>query len=99
MENTAYSITTVLRSFMGGLVLASFLAGRFIDRRSDPIRVFTFMEGKIAVYCFVLPWLIQSVEPLSRSFSRTPTPPWNHIGGDPVQLQQTANAAFMKPPC
>ena len=66
MGNTAYSITTVLCAFMGGLALGSFLGGRFIDRRTDPLRVFAFLEGTIAVYCFVLPWLIQSVEPLYR---------------------------------
>ena len=66
MGNTAYSITTVLCAFMGGLALGSFLAGRFIDRRTDPLRVFAFLEGTIALYCFMLPWLIQSVEPLYR---------------------------------
>ena len=66
MGNTAYSITTVLCAFMGGLALGSFLAGRVIDRRTDPLRVFAFLEGTIALYCFMLPWLIQSVEPLYR---------------------------------
>jgi spermidine synthase len=66
MGNTAFSITTVLCAFMGGLALGSFLGGRFIDRRKDPLRVFAFLEGTIALYCFLLPWLIQGVEPLYR---------------------------------
>lgn len=66
MGNTAFSITTVLSAFMGGLALGSFLGGRFIDRRKDPLRVFAFLEGTIALYCFLLPWLIQSMEPLYR---------------------------------
>lgn len=66
MGNTAFSITTVLCAFMGGLALGSFLGGRLIDRRTDPLRVFAFLEGTIALYCFLLPWLIQSVEPIYR---------------------------------
>jgi spermidine synthase len=66
MGNTAFSITTVLCAFMGGLALGSFLGGRFIDRRKDPLRVFAFLEGTIAVYCLFLPWLIQGVEPIYR---------------------------------
>jgi len=66
MGNTAFSITTVLCAFMGGLALGSFLGGRFIDRRKDPLRVFAFLEGSIAVYCFLLPWLIQGAEPIYR---------------------------------
>jgi spermidine synthase len=66
MGNTAFSITTVLCAFMGGLALGSFLGGRFIDRRTDPLRVFAFLEGTIALYCSLLPWLIQGAEPLYR---------------------------------
>ncbi len=66
MGNTAFSITTVLCAFMGGLALGSFLGGRIVDRRSDPLRLFAFLEGTIAVYCFFLPWLIQGAEPVYR---------------------------------
>ena len=37
--NTVFSITTVLTAFMGGLALGSFLAGRFIDKIRDPLRM------------------------------------------------------------
>ena len=66
MGNTAFSITTVLCAFMGGLALGSFIGGRFIDRRKDPLRVFALLEGTIALYCFLLPWLIQGAEPIYR---------------------------------
>lgn len=66
MGNTAFSITTVLCAFMGGLALGSFLGGRFIDRRNDPLRVFALLEGTIALYCLLLPWLIQGAEPIYR---------------------------------
>ena len=64
MGNTTYSITTVLTAFMGGLALGSYLGGRIIDRRNDPLRIFAILEGCIAIYCFLLPFLIQSTEPV-----------------------------------
>jgi spermidine synthase len=66
MGNTTFSITTVLCAFMGGLALGSYLGGRFIDRRKDSLRIFALLEGTIAVYCFMLPWLIQGTEPIYR---------------------------------
>jgi spermidine synthase len=66
MGNTTFSITTVLCAFMGGLALGSYVGGRIIDRRADPLRVFAFLEGTIALYCFFLPWLIAGTEPLYR---------------------------------
>ena len=68
MGNTVYSITTVLCAFMGGLALGSFVGGRIIDRRSDPLRVFAILEGIIALYCLALPWLINGAEPVYRFF-------------------------------
>src|SRR3954447_23253261 len=37
---TAYAISTVIASFMGGLALGSYFAGRYIDRRRDPLRIY-----------------------------------------------------------
>jgi spermidine synthase len=64
MGNTTFSITTVLCAFMGGLALGSYLGGRIIDRRNDPLRVFAIMEGAIALYCVVLPNLIDAMQPI-----------------------------------
>jgi spermidine synthase len=66
MGNTTFAITTVLCVFMGGLALGSYLGGRIVDRRADPLRVFALLEGTIGLYCFQLPWLIDAVEPLYR---------------------------------
>lgn len=66
MGNTTFSITTVLCAFMGGLALGSYLGGRFIDRRHDPLRIFAFLEGSIGIYCMLLPWLINGAEPIYR---------------------------------
>ncbi|MBN2539821.1 MAG: fused MFS/spermidine synthase, partial [Deltaproteobacteria bacterium] len=66
MGNTIFSITTVLCAFMGGLALGSYLGGRFIDKRKDPLRIFAILEGTVALYCFFLPWLIPAAEPIYR---------------------------------
>ncbi len=66
MGNTTLAIATVLSVFMAGLALGSFIGGRIIDRRSDPLRVLAFLEGTIAVYCLLLPWLIDVSQPVYR---------------------------------
>jgi len=66
MGNTTFSMTTVLCAFMGGLALGSYLGGRFVDRRNDPLRVFAILEGSIGIYCMLLPWIIHGTEPIYR---------------------------------
>ncbi len=64
--NTVFSITTVLASFMGGLALGSFLAGRLIDRVKDPLKTYGLLEGAIGAYALLLPVLLAGTEPLFR---------------------------------
>ncbi|MEE9610175.1 MAG: fused MFS/spermidine synthase, partial [Desulfatiglandales bacterium] len=64
--NTIFSITTVLTAFMGGLALGSFLAGRFIDKIKDPLRIYGILEGGIGAYALLLPLFIAGTEPLFR---------------------------------
>ena len=64
--NTVFSITTVLASFMGGLALGSFLAGRLIDKIKDPLRTYGLLEGAIGAYALLLPVLLAGTEPLFR---------------------------------
>ncbi|MGA1791823.1 MAG: fused MFS/spermidine synthase [bacterium] len=66
MGNTIFSITTVLCAFMGGLALGSFLGGRIIDRRNDPLRIFALLEGAIGIYSLFLPLFISATEILYR---------------------------------
>ena len=77
MGNTTFTITTVLCAFMGGLALGSYWGGRIIDRRNDPLRVFAILECTIAIYCLILPLLIDIAEPLYRivyqSYQQTQT--------------------------
>ena len=62
--NTHYAITTVLTAFMGGLALGSYLGGRFIDRKNNPLIVYAILEAVIGVYCFFVPHLVAWVSPL-----------------------------------
>ncbi len=66
MGNTVFAVTTVLTSFMGGLALGSFLAGRFVDKSTDPLRIYGILELLIGIYAIVLPVLIGGTEPLFR---------------------------------
>ncbi|MBI2877502.1 MAG: fused MFS/spermidine synthase, partial [Candidatus Tectomicrobia bacterium] len=64
--NTVFSVTTVLTAFMGGLALGSYLAGRLIDRRYNPLKAYGWLEGAIGLYCLLIPWLIEALVPLYR---------------------------------
>jgi len=69
--NTVFATATVLTSFMAGLALGSYLAGRYADRISRSLRVYAFMGMGIGIYCFFIPRLIELIErvylPLQRS--------------------------------
>ena len=64
MGNTHYSVTTVLTVFMAGLALGSFLGGRLIDIKGNPLIVYAVLEAGIGIYCFLVPHLIEAVLPL-----------------------------------
>lgn len=66
MGNTVYSLTVVLTAFMGGLALGSYLAGRWIDRKGDPLRVYAFLEAAIGVFCLAMPAIVNAEQPLFR---------------------------------
>ncbi|HKY31821.1 MAG TPA: fused MFS/spermidine synthase, partial [Candidatus Polarisedimenticolia bacterium] len=64
--STQFAVSTILTAFMGGLALGSFLFGRLIDRRGDPIRVYAVLEAGIGLYALAVPWLFDALIPLSR---------------------------------
>jgi spermidine synthase len=67
MGASVYSITTVLTVYMAGLALGSFLAGRFVDKRSDTLRIYGLLEGAIGVYCLLIPIIIAATMPIYRA--------------------------------
>lgn len=64
LGNTHYSVATVLTTFMAGLALGSYLGGRLVDRRGDPLVMYALLEGIIGIYCLLIPHLIDLALPL-----------------------------------
>jgi spermidine synthase len=55
---TAFAVSTVLVSFMGGMALGAYLLGERVDRSARPLRIFAFLEAGIGAYALVLPVLL-----------------------------------------
>jgi spermidine synthase len=64
MGNTHYSVSTVLTAFMGGLALGSYVGGRLIDRKFNPLTAYALLEAGIGLYCLLIPSLIDFVFPV-----------------------------------
>ena len=56
---SAFAISTVLASYMGGLALGSFLSGRYIDRHPRPLVVYGVLEAGIGAYALAVPLLFR----------------------------------------
>jgi spermidine synthase len=62
---TAYASSVVLSTFMGGLALGSWWAGRRADRwHRHPLQNYAVLELAITGYAAAIPWLLASVTPL-----------------------------------
>jgi len=55
---TAFAVSTVLVSFMGGMALGAYLLGSRVDRAARPLRVFAMLEAGIGAYALILPLLL-----------------------------------------
>jgi spermidine synthase len=55
--NTTTSISIVLGSFMLGLALGSWIAGRLLSRLNNPMRAYAYMELGIGIFAFCFPLL------------------------------------------
>jgi spermidine synthase len=64
--STTLAISTVLVSFMGGLGLGSFLAGRLADRLKNPVRTYAAIEAAIGCYALLVPLIIGGYPALNR---------------------------------
>src|SRR2546427_9123828 len=66
--NTAYAVSTVLASFLGGLALGAFVLGRWLDRRAPSLRFYGGPALLIGVFFLFFPtlfwWLTGSSVPL-----------------------------------
>ncbi len=61
---TMYATAIVVAAFMAGLSVGSLLASRFIDRRSDPLRIYAVLELLVAGTVLLIPHLFSASVPL-----------------------------------
>ncbi len=54
---STYSTTIILASFMGGLALGSYFFGKFIDKFSQPLKIYAVLEVGIGLFALTTPWL------------------------------------------
>lgn len=64
--STTLAVSTVLTSFMGGLGLGSYLAGKVADRVKDPVRAYAVAEAAIGAYALLVPLVIGWYPSLNR---------------------------------
>lgn len=53
--STTYAVTSVISAFMGGLAIGSFVIGRYIEKKQNPILVYAFLEIGIAITALLTP--------------------------------------------
>ena len=66
---TAFAVSTVLVSFMGGMAVGAALLGGLADRVRRPLRMFALLEAGIGLYALLLPLLLRGTDLAHRSLS------------------------------
>jgi spermidine synthase len=61
---SVFATTTVLATFMGGLALGAFIAGKWADRIRNPLVGYVCIELAVAAYAFLTPRIFTALEPL-----------------------------------
>jgi len=65
--STQFATSTILSTFMGGLALGAFLAGRWTGgTRIPPLRLYGLLELGIGLYALAVPFLFSSLTPIYR---------------------------------
>ena len=63
--STQFATSTILSTFMGGLALGAFVAGRRITRsRVAPLKVYGLLEAGIGLYALIVPFLFRVLSPV-----------------------------------
>jgi spermidine synthase len=66
--STTFAVSTILTAYMGGLALGSFLAGQYIDRSANPLRVYGLLEIGIGLYGLAIAWIFSGLVPVYKVF-------------------------------
>jgi len=67
---TIFAASAVLAAFMGGLALGSHLAGRWIDRLHNPVRVYALLEAGIGLSALLVLFGLPAIEPAYVALAR-----------------------------
>jgi spermidine synthase len=66
--STQFAASTILSTFMAGLALGAFIAGRWLGRtRMRPLRVYGLLEIGIGIYALIVPFLFDQLSPIYRA--------------------------------
>ena len=78
--NTVFASSTVLAVFMAGLALGSYAFGAAIDKRTNVLQIYGYLEMGIGLYALLLPLLLSGATPLYIWFYRTFGPGHSELG-------------------
>ncbi len=85
--STQFATSTILSTFMGGLALGAFVAGRWLGRSSSPpLRIYGWLEIGIGLYALTVPFLFASLSPIYRAL-------WNAGASESFTLLSLAKFA------
>jgi len=66
--STLFATSAILSTFMGGLALGAFAAGRMLDRLAvRPLLVYGILEIAIGIYAVAVPWLLDGLTPACKA--------------------------------
>ncbi len=64
---TSLAVSTVLAAYMAGLALGSYVFGRIIDRRGNPVLIYGLLELGIGMFALGFPWILNGLNPIYRA--------------------------------
>lgn len=64
---SSFAVSTVLATYMAGLAVGSYLFGRLIDRKGNPILIYGLLELGIGAFALIFPFILAGLNPLYRA--------------------------------
>jgi spermidine synthase len=64
LGSTTYAVSIVLTAFMAGLAIGSFLAGRWIEKKADALKIYAWIEIGIGFFAFLSPVSLNALNSL-----------------------------------
>jgi spermidine synthase len=70
LGNSIYAVSLVVAAFMAGLGLGSYLAGRYIEKHPDPLRIYALLEIGIGIFALLSPLILSLLSPIYAWFGK-----------------------------